>query len=205
MLFSVSEGENPSKTSKFFIYPSLRLGDIPELSHSRIFQVKQGKQSEPAPDMSFMINQVAMKLDPLWSSLSIVIAEIEKQIQDSAETQTDANATAKILPPVAAYILPLVESFFILCSAQVFPPPVKYIPIFEIEMVCNVEILSLGSASIACVNLSIEELYWCRNASLQAPVTLQESLQQTRRIILIWKPGQVLCLRTHKLLTIRSP
>lgn len=66
-----------------------------------------------------IIEQVAFQLDPLWTALSSVIGEIEKKIRHSAEAQIEANAAAKILPPGAAQILPLVESFFVLCSAQV--------------------------------------------------------------------------------------
>lgn len=68
--------------------------------------------------MSF-INMLSMSLTEQWNKLSIVLFSIEKIIKTGNENKsTEVTNSAKILPPVALQLLPLVEAFFVLYNTQ---------------------------------------------------------------------------------------
>lgn len=105
------------------------------------------------------IDAVAQALEPLWQVLSVVMTRIEEQLKGgaaaneraggpgaaaaaaaAAAAERDQDSSAKLLPPGAQQVLPLVESFLVTCSLQDAvpeapsentPPPLQQQPSVE--------------------------------------------------------------------------
>lgn len=70
------------------------------------------------------ITAVASRTTPLWSSLSKCILRVEDTLRAVLPQYTQSagesagHAAARLLPPGAQQVLPLVEAFFVLCALQ---------------------------------------------------------------------------------------
>lgn len=77
-----------------------------------------------ASEVSKAVSSVAARTAPLWKSLSSCILRIEDNLRAVLPQHTQAggesvgNAAARLLPPGAQQVLPLVEAFFVLCALQ---------------------------------------------------------------------------------------
>lgn len=82
------------------------------------------------------VAQVATSLEPLWQALSTVISHIEAAISRSGTGEQGAAAAAaaapgstaasRQLPAGGQQVMPLVESFFVVCSLQGAVPPAPH-------------------------------------------------------------------------------
>jgi hypothetical protein len=77
-----------------------------------------------AEEVNKAVAAVAARTAPLWKSLSSCILRIEDNLRAVLPQHTQAggesvgNAAARLLPPGAQQVLPLVEAFFVLCALQ---------------------------------------------------------------------------------------
>lgn len=77
-----------------------------------------------AAEVDKVVQAVAARTAPLWKSLSSCILRIEDNLRAVLPQHTQAggesvgNAAARLLPPGAQQVLPLVEAFFVLCALQ---------------------------------------------------------------------------------------
>jgi hypothetical protein len=77
-----------------------------------------------AVEVDKAVAAVAVRTAPLWKSLSFCILRIEDNLRAVLPQHTQAggesvgNAAARLLPPGAQQVLPLVEAFFVLCALQ---------------------------------------------------------------------------------------
>jgi hypothetical protein len=77
-----------------------------------------------AAEVDKAVSAVAARTAPLWKSLSSCILRIEDNLRAVLPQHTQAggesagNAAARLLPPGAQQVLPLVEAFFVLCALQ---------------------------------------------------------------------------------------
>ncbi len=67
-----------------------------------------------------VLDRVFNQLQPLWQALSHTATIIENEIKTTAHEHTSAapSAAARMLPPRALPVLPLLEAYFVLCDAS---------------------------------------------------------------------------------------
>lgn len=90
-------------------------------------------ESKPkTAEMQAAIGALALQTEALWAALSQFISKVEDELKAAPSSSPAAAAAAAaagsspstLLPPGASQALPLVESFFVLCSLQdAIPPP----------------------------------------------------------------------------------
>jgi hypothetical protein len=77
-----------------------------------------------ASEVDKAVGLIASRTAPLWKSLSSCILRVEDNLRAvlpqhmQAAGETAGNAAARLLPPGAQQVLPLVEAFFVLCALQ---------------------------------------------------------------------------------------
>jgi hypothetical protein len=77
-----------------------------------------------ASEVDKAVGVIASRTSPLWKSLSSCILRVEDNLRAvlpqhmQAAGETAGNAAARLLPPGAQQVLPLVEAFFVLCALQ---------------------------------------------------------------------------------------
>jgi hypothetical protein len=80
--------------------------------------------AEAASEVDKAVGLIASRTAPLWKSLSSCILRVEDNLRAvlpqhmQAAGETAGNAAARLLPPGAQQVLPLVEAFFVLCALQ---------------------------------------------------------------------------------------
>lgn len=88
----------------------------------RILHSVEALLSTPKDDKSEsaaqILSGISLSLDRMWSELSPVVSNIEASIKSDGNASSDAATSGKVLPSGASQVLPFIESFFVLCSAE---------------------------------------------------------------------------------------
>lgn len=80
--------------------------------------------AQASAEVDKAVGLIASRTAPLWKSLSSCILRVEDNLRAvlpqhmHAAGETAGNAAARLLPPGAQQVLPLVEAFFVLCALQ---------------------------------------------------------------------------------------
>jgi hypothetical protein len=80
--------------------------------------------AQAAAEVDKAVGVIASRTAPLWKSLSSCILRVEDNLRAvlpqhmQAAGETAGHAAARLLPPGAQQVLPLVEAFFVLCALQ---------------------------------------------------------------------------------------